>query len=131
VADDDSHSFKPEDAEDPGMTRPGRAWIMVRADTLTSEAILRSIRHGDFYSSNGVSLRSYTADSRQIALEVEPASDHRFFIEFVGSGGRVLAKETGLRARYSLTGSEGYVRVRVTDSRGRQAWTQPVFSRSP
>lgn len=129
VADDDSHSFRPEDAENPTVTRPGRAWIMVRADTLTPEAILGSIGRGDFYSSNGVALRSYQADSRQIAIEVEPAGDLRFFIEFVGSGGRVLAKTTGLRARYSLTLSDGYVRARVTDSRGRQAWTQPVLVR--
>src|SRR5262245_57781722 len=35
VADDDSHSFRPEDAENPDLARPGRGWVMVRADTLT------------------------------------------------------------------------------------------------
>ena len=32
VADDDSHSFRSEDADSPDATRPGRAWVMVRAD---------------------------------------------------------------------------------------------------
>ncbi len=126
VADDDSHSFQPADAENPDATRPGRAWIMVRADALTPEAILRSLSRGDFYSSTGVLLRSYHAEAKEIRLEVEPASDRRFVIEFIGSGGRVLATHSGTRAQYRLTRNERYVRVRVTDSGGRRAWTQPV-----
>jgi hypothetical protein len=129
VADDDSHSFRPQDAEDPGMTRPGRAWVMVRADTLTPEAILRSLSRGDFYSSNGVRLRSYEADANGIRLEVEPAGDRRFQIEFIGQGGQVLATASGTKAQYRLTGNERYVRVRITDSEGRKAWTQPVIAR--
>lgn len=90
VADDDSHSFRPEDAENPEATRPGRAWVMVRADTLTPEAILRALSRGDFYSSTGVTLRAYHADAREVRLEIEPSGDRRFLIEFVGRGGRVL-----------------------------------------
>lgn len=127
VADDDSHSFRPEDAEDPNATRPGRAWVMVRADTLTPEAILRSLSRGDFYSSTGVTLRSYHADASEIRLELEPSSDRRFLVEFIGKGGRVLATSSSTSARYRLTGTEGYVRTRVSDSGGRRAWTQPVI----
>jgi hypothetical protein len=126
VADDDSHSFRPEDAENPDATRPGRAWIMVRADTLTPDAIVRAMSRGDFYSSTGVTLRSYHADAKEIRLEIAPAGDRRFLIEVIGSGGRTLTRMTGTAAHYRLTGNEGYVRVRITDSGGRRAWTQPV-----
>jgi hypothetical protein len=129
VADDDSHSFRPEDAENPDATRPGRAWIMVRADTLTPDAILRAIARGDFYSSTGVTLRSYHADAGEVRLEVEPASDRRFLIEFIGKSGHVLKRASGRIADYRATGDEGYVRARVTDSGGRRAWTQPVITR--
>lgn len=129
LADDDSHSFLPENAEDPDLTRGGHAWVMVRADTLTAEAILRSLGRGDFYSSTGVALRDYRTDAREIQLEIAPSGDRRFVIEFIGSGGRVLATATGHRARYQITGSEGYVRARVTDSNGRRAWMQPVMLR--
>lgn len=128
VADDDSHSFTPEDAENPDATRPGRAWIMVRARGLTREAILGAIRRGDFYASTGIALRSYSADAREIRLDIEPSNDRRFLVEFVGRGGRVLATKTGTSARYSIAGNEGYVRVRVSDSTGRRAWTQPVIA---
>lgn len=129
VADDDSHSFRPHDAENPNLARPGRGWIMVRADTLTSDAILTSLRRGDFYSSTGITLRTYRADNRVIELEIAPASDRRYLTEFVGSGGAVLAAVPGTAARYEITGSEGYVRARIVDSSGRRAWMQPVMVR--
>ena len=129
VGDDDSHSFKPEDADDPDLTRPGRAWVMVRADTLSMPAILASLRRGDFYASTGVTLRSYSATAREIELEITPVSDVRYRVDFIGRGGRVLATSTSLRARYTITRSEGYVRARVTDSHGWRAWMQPVLVR--
>jgi len=127
VGDDDSHYFKPEDAENAELARPGRAWVMVRADTLSADAILGALRRGDFYATNGVLLRRYEASAREIQIEIAPAGDMRFRTEFIGSGGRVLASSTALRARYAITGSEGYVRARVTDANGRRAWMQPVM----
>lgn len=127
VADDDSHSFKPENADRPDLTRPGRGWIQVRADTLTAEAIVRALGRGDFYGSNGVTLRDIQTRGRELRVDVAPRGDRRYTTEFIGRGGRVLATVTGTSASYSITGGEGYVRARVTDSQGRRAWTQPVW----
>jgi hypothetical protein len=126
VADDDSHSFKPQDAENPDMARPGRGWIWVRADTLTAGAILRSLRRGDFYASTGITLRDLRVSPTEYRLEIAPAGDRRYLTEFIGQGGQVLARSTSLRPSYRITGSEGYVRTRISDSSGRMAWTQPV-----
>lgn len=128
VADDDSHSFRPEHAENADLARPGRGWVMVRADTLTTPAIVRALRRGDFYSSTGVTLRDYQVSADEILIEMLPSADRRYRTEFIGSGGRVLATVDGLTARYRPSGGEGYVRARVTDSSGRRAWTQPVRS---
>ena len=68
VADDDAHSYKPEDADSYNLTRPGRGWIVVRADTLTPAAILGGIRHGDFYASTGVTLDSLVATPNELRL---------------------------------------------------------------
>jgi hypothetical protein len=129
VADDDSHHFKPEDADNPDLTRPGRGWIMVRADTLARDAIVGAIRRGDFYATTGVTLKTYTATRASIDLEITPRGVSRYRIEFVGRGGRVLSSATGLRARYAPRAEDGYVRVRISDSNGRRAWTQPVMMR--
>jgi hypothetical protein len=129
VADDDSHHFRPDGAENPDLARPGRGWVMVRADTLTAPAILSALARGDFYASTGVTLTDYQASTADVSLEITPAGDRRYLTEFIGRGGRVLAAVPGLRARYRITGSEGYVRARVTDSSGRRAWMQPVSVR--
>jgi hypothetical protein len=128
VGDDDAHSFKPQDMDDYELTRPGRSWIMVRADTLTGPAILSSLRRGDFYASTGVTLRELSMSARGIRLSIDRPTndDRRFTTEFVGRGGRVLSTVHGVDAEYVVKGDEGYVRARLTDSNGRHAWTQAV-----
>ena len=126
VADDDSHSYKPQDAENPDLARPGRGWIWVRADTLTRDAIVRALQRGDFYASTGITLKDLQISPSEYRLEITPAGDRRYLTEFIGRNGRVLARNTTLRPSYRITGGEGYVRARVSDSSGRMAWTQPV-----
>jgi hypothetical protein len=130
VGDDDAHAFKPQDADDYELTRPGRSWIMVRADTLTAPAILGAIRRGDLYASNGVTIGELAMSKKEIRLSMDrPKGDDRLFVtEFIGRGGTVLATVRGLMAAYSIRGNEGYVRARVTDSNGRHAWTQAMFT---
>ena len=130
VASDDSHAFKPQDFEDIDATRPGLAWVMVRADTLTPAAILAGLRSGNFYSTTGIRLAEYRANSGEIVLRFGPPTgpgDHRRYrTRFIGQGGRILADVAGEEARYAIRGDEGYVRVSVTDSNGRRLWTQPM-----
>ena len=126
VADDDAHSFKPGDADSYELTRPGRGWIVVRADTLTAAAILSGLRRGDFYSSTGVTLDSLTTSRAEVRLSIVQSQQTRYLTEFIGSGGRVLARVRGTSASYRIKGDEGYVRARVTDSNGLHAWTQAV-----
>jgi hypothetical protein len=129
IGDDDAHSFKPQDNDVFDLTRPGRSWIMVRADTLTAPAILGAIRRGDFYASTGVAIRDLVASQTELrlAMDMKTTDDIRFTTEFVGRGGRVLATVRGQEATYRVRGNEGYVRARVVDSNGRRAWTQAVF----
>jgi hypothetical protein len=126
VGDDDSHHFKPEGADRADLARPGRAWVMVRADTLTPDAILRALRRGEFYATTGVALREYRVERDEMRLEITATGDARYVTEFIGRGGRVFASTSGTSARYRFTGAEGYVRARVTDSRGARAWLQAV-----
>ena len=132
VADDDAHHFKAAGSDVYTLTRPGRGWIMVRADTLTAGAILSAIRRGDFYASTGVTLADVVVGPATMRLAIPRTGfdDRRYITEFVGSGGRVLARVHGLSPAYSIRGDEGYVRARVTDSNGRMAWTQPVMLRA-
>ncbi|MEP6493845.1 MAG: CehA/McbA family metallohydrolase [bacterium] len=128
VGDDDEHSLLPKDNDEYELTRPGRSWVMVRADALTADAIVRALHRGDFYASTGVTLREQAADTHMIRVVMDAPTndDRRFTTEFVGKGGRVLATVAGREAEYHIRGDEGYVRARITDSNGYHAWTQPV-----
>lgn len=127
VGDDDAHSFRATDADAYELTRPGRSWIVVRADTLTAASILAGIRRGDFYASTGVIFKEFTANAKQIRITMQPVYDARYRTEFIGRNGKVLATVHGLDATYTIIGNEGYVRARVTDSNGGKALSQATF----
>ena len=91
------------------------------------ESILDALARGEFYSSTGVVLEDLVLTTERIALTVEPWGDTTFRIEFIGRGGTVMKTAFGLSAEYIPDRLEGYVRVRVADSNGLRAWTQPVF----
>ncbi len=127
VSVDDAHNFRREFTID--RSNPGRGWVVVRAPTLTRENILAALINGDFYASSGVELKNVvsTSDSLTVEIKTSAASQTRYRVIFIGSGGRVLAVSNENPARYKFSGNEGYVRARVEDSNGRRAWTQPVF----
>lgn len=131
VGDDDAHSFRPADGDAYDLTRPGRSWIMVRADTLSAASILSGIRRGDFYASTGVTLKTYVANQKDVRVTMQPVYDARYRTEFIGKNGKILATVHGLEASYKIRGSEGYVRVRITDSNGNRALTQATFVKRP
>lgn len=126
VAVDDAHSFKRWGR---GQTNPGRGWIMVRSRALTREAIFQAIEQGDFYASTGVELLSVQTTSSEYQVAIQPAKSVRYTTWFIGDNGKVLGKNVDTVAVHRFRGSERYVRARVEDSNGNQAWTQPVFRR--
>jgi hypothetical protein len=124
VASDDAHHWKQWGRE---QVNPGKGWIWVSSDRLDPATIVNAIASGQFYSSTGPELEDIAVTDRSIEIRIKPELDFRYAIEFIGSNGRVLQRSDGLTARYELKPGISYVRVRVTDSGGRAAWTQPVF----
>jgi hypothetical protein len=142
LATDDSHNYFGNRGPS-----PGRGWVMVRARRLTPEAMVHAITRGDFYASSGVALADvrYSAESGLLEVDVQPADDESFTIEFIGTltgydsrrepvldkdgqplgvtyrysddVGRVLATQRGTSGRYQLTGKEYYVRAVITSSK--------------
>ena len=56
------------------------------------------------------------------------ATDKATSIQFIGSGGTVLSTVNDSSANYTITGSEGYVRIKCTDTAGDITWMQPVIT---
>lgn len=127
VASDDVHTVKK--LGDRKQPTPGHAWVMVNAAELSQKAIAAALDRGYFYASTGVELESYSADKNSIAVAVKNERWSKYIIQFIGRGGRVLAESMESPATYKIRGDEGYVRVKILESNGKAAWTQPVMIR--
>ncbi|MFL6469129.1 MAG: CehA/McbA family metallohydrolase [Pyrinomonadaceae bacterium] len=125
LASDDVHNVN--DLGNSKLPTPGHGWVMVNATELSQKAIMESLDRGDFYSSTGVELESYSANKNTISIAVKKERWSRYNILFIGRGGKVLAEFLDSPASYKLRGDEGYVRVKVVESNGKAAWTQPVM----
>lgn len=123
----------------------GGGWVMVRAPELTAAAILKSIRAGDFYATQGPEIRRFALEqgsnlsllpggAGKVVLECSPCRRVAFYADR-WLGQVVEASQHGeeplTTATYSLTGKETYVRVVCVDYAGRRAWSQPVFPAAP
>jgi len=125
IAVDDAHYFQGEFSAD--RANPGRGWISVRARSLDAGEIMEQLEAGQFYASTGVTLADVVTMENRLEVHIDPRGNFRYTTTFIGSVGRVLGESTGNPAVYTRQGGEGYVRARVTDSRGDVAWVQPVF----
>ena len=134
VASDDTHELKEGSLMGTAGAGagPGKGWIVVRAEHLTTAEIMKAIDKGVFYASTGVELEDYAVTSKQITIKLKPHDRFKtkYRVQFFGKNERVLQEETATSSTYSIKGDEGHVRVRVTDSNGKMAWTQPVFVRA-
>ncbi len=124
VATDDSHNYLDFS---PGLSNPGRGWVIVRAAQLTEEAMVEALSSGNFYASTGVALPQLEVSREMIHLKIEQDWDYVYTTTFTGQEGATLAEDVGLEASYRVRGDEGYVRATVTSSYGTKAWTQPLW----
>ncbi len=150
VSSDDAHHFQ---KKGPEHSNPGRGWVMVRAGSLTPDAIAEAMYRGDFYATSGVVLSHAESSRDRIEVRVdEQATEkelsspyvlgHRvesgekgYAIQFIGTGGAVLRESAGTEASFPVDGSSSYVRAKVTYTRAGEngyerfyAWMQPVFT---
>ena len=143
IANDDTHDYF--DIA-PHKSNPGRGWIMVRADTLSTTAVLDAIRSGDFYASTGVELRDVQRGPEEYVVKVAKERGVTYTTQFIGTRlrhgipgtpGIILHETSETTAVYAYHGDEIYVRARVISSREQAnpaageeapeyAWTQPV-----
>lgn len=100
--------------------------VMVTASENTQEAILGSLKSGQFYSMQGSS-----APRLQISVEnntIRVVSDQISEIKFIGNEGKELRKERAVRSSsYQITGNEKYIRAEAYGTSKKKSWTQPVF----
>jgi len=100
------------------------AFVEVFANSLTSTEIIPELKKGNFYSSNGALITAINVMNGIITVTVPSSST----IEFIGTKGVILQTSSSvLSASYTVNGSEKYVRIRVTNSLSKKAWSNPIY----
>ncbi len=144
IATDDTHDYFDFG---PDKSNPGRGWIMVRADTLSADALISAMLKGDFYSSTGVELHDVIVSPDSYVVEIATERGITYTTRFIGTRlvegipgtpGEILHETDGPYATYRFHGDELFVRAKIISSRMQanplvgeeapeQAWTQPVL----
>jgi len=122
-ATDDSHFFKGIPAE------PG-AWVMVNAPECSREAILQSIREGNFYSSTGPEFKSIIIEKgNRLVVETSPILHARLISRReTGKWRTALGKEPMTDFHFRIPEEWPYARLEIEDATGKVAWTNPLLS---
>jgi hypothetical protein len=123
VAADDTHCLR--DPWNRSKAIPNQAWVMVEAEELSAAAVVAALEKGRFYSSTGVELEDYSADKSSVRVKVKQKGDAQYRLQFIGRNGQVFQETTDIDAAYVIKGNEMYIRVKIEDSNGNLAWTQP------
>jgi len=112
---------------DPKRSDALRAWAWVKAEALTPESILISLKAGDYYSSSGPMIHDIRVfPSEKIVVRCSPAS--RVFVTGRGANFISAYGVNMTEAELSLRRFTGpYCRVTVRDEQGRKAWSNPIW----
>jgi hypothetical protein len=102
------------------------AWVQVRAEALTPEAILAGLKAGAYYSSQGPEIHDLVMVGNELTVSCSPAQ------VIIVSGPTALARafrgEAVTSATLSLKGFEqAYCRVTIIDRHGKRAWSNPIW----
>jgi len=106
------------------------AWIMVRAKSLTRNAIMSALRKGHFYASCGPEIHALAVRRGIARIACSPVSEivwHTW-----GRHGRREASDGApiTSADFKLSVLPPickYLRIELTDAYGHKAWTQPIW----
>ena len=127
LATDDAHVFKEPWSDT--AAKPGKGWVMVRAEHLAPDSILDALERGDFYASTGVELTDYSVRGKTVEISISEVGAAKYRVLFIGENGRLLKEDINNPATYEIKGDEKYVRAKILESNGKVAWTQPVMIR--
>jgi len=123
-ADDDAHFSEWSPEYDGG-------WVMIRAPKLTQPAVLKALKDGSYYSSQGPRLLDFSVRGNYFHIRCSPVVEVRALVDGVGAGMvRFSRKASGSwkldRSKCMWKGTT-WVRFELKDANGKLAWTNPLY----
>lgn len=109
-------------------------WIMVRATELSSAAIMKALRAGEFYATTGPVFHTIRTEKESVHCETSPVTKARL----VGKGclgERIMVPRNSEITSFSFSLDpesavmrSPYLRLEVEDAAGRRAWTNTLWT---
>ena len=127
IATDDAH-FADGDADAFG------GWINVKSVSLNAESLLKALKTGDFYSSQGPQIHNVDLEKAQLTINCSPVDR----ITVVSGTSRTVTKRgksisqasidlEDLNEGWLLDQPSDWFRIVIRDSAGHKAWTNPYW----
>ena len=118
-AHDDSHGWDHTDSDCFG------GWIMVKAPELSCPSLLRAIQSGSFYASTGPEIYDFGMEDGKVYIDCAPCEEIHFVT--YPHRGESIFRSGSTHAEFIPQEGQDYVRCEVIDSRGRVAYTNPIY----
>lgn len=116
--------FAVDDAHYYGGVDDRKGWVMVKADELTDEAIVKAVKNGDFFASQGPNL-SVTRDGDTVIIETSPCDKIAVHSNCAWLSNRVKEGCGVTRHEYTFRDDEKWLRVEVRDG-DKRAWSNII-----
>ena len=114
LATDDAHAYNGLD------NRLG--WVMVKAESLTNDALKEAILKGDFYATEGPELY-VKREGNKLIIDTSPCAIIGTISNLSWAWGRVLRGENLTHYEYEIRPTEKWIRVEARDKNGKKAWS--------
>lgn len=122
IASDDSHHVVDFDDVFGG-------WVVVCAESLTRDAIVRALMAGEYYSSSGPAIEGFGVREGVLWVDCSPCERVTMVAGGPIGGNRTVIAPDGHaieHAEFTLSGHETYVRLECADASGKTAWSNAL-----
>jgi hypothetical protein len=118
IATDDAHFYEPDHFG---------GWVMVKATENQPDALLRALKAGQFYASQGPDLHDVSFDGSAITVRSSPVST--VIVQGAGTGTQNRHGEgmTEVTIPLERVARSPFLRVTVVDAQGKRAWSNPIY----
>ena len=101
--------------------------VMVEATDMDTDHILRALRQGRFYSTEGPEIHLERVGADKVRVTCSPAVKIEFFSDGIrDSEEKTVEGENLIEAEYCIKNGEKYVRAEITDENGLKAWSNII-----
>lgn len=118
VAADDTHYYDGDECQ---------GWIMVESTDLDTQRLVRNIRAGRFYATQGPEVHIEKIAPDKVRVICSPVQKVVFQSNTTWAAGRIVREDGLVEAEYVKVPDDRFVRAEVTDANGKKAWTNYVI----